>query len=92
MAVKEGEWEKYLEYLDTIKVEVNEENLKDLYISYLRFIATYEFTKRFVDNKVVLEIGCAGGYGTNHLADVAIKVVGLDAVLHNYKYRCFPME
>jgi len=82
--VEEDEWKKYLEYLDAIDVEVEEENLKNLYISYLRFIAAYEFAKRIVDidNKIVLEIGCAGGYGTNHLADIAAKVVGLDISRH----------
>lgn len=52
-------------------------NKSELYI-HLMHIATYEYAKRFVINKKVLDFGCGSGYGTKMLAESAESVTGVD--------------
>jgi len=48
------------------------------YLIYLFHIATYEFARSYVTNKVVLDFGCGTGYGTHRLADSASHITGVD--------------
>lgn len=41
-------------------------------------IHRYHFASKFVKNKIVLDIACGSGYGTNYMANFAQKVYGLD--------------
>lgn len=41
-------------------------------------ILRYEFAAKYVNNKVVLDIACGEGYGTNMLSKVAKKATGVD--------------
>jgi ubiquinone/menaquinone biosynthesis C-methylase UbiE len=41
-------------------------------------IARYEFAKKYTTGKVVLDDGCADGFGTSLIAQNAEKVVGID--------------
>ena len=45
---------------------------------YLCHVATYEFARRYVDGKTVLDFGCGTGYGTALLAEDAASIVGVD--------------
>lgn len=45
------------------------------YWSYQDIMSRYAFAARFIKDKVVLEIGCGHGYGTNYLAKKGSKVV-----------------
>lgn len=46
--------------------------------SYYTHINRYAFAKSFVNNKVVLDMACGSGYGTQILAERAKKVYGVD--------------
>jgi SAM-dependent methyltransferase len=48
------------------------------YLIYLFHVATYEFARPFVTDKVVLDFGCGTGYGTHRLADSASHITGID--------------
>jgi SAM-dependent methyltransferase len=48
------------------------------YLIYLFHIATYEFARSYVTDKVVLDFGCGTGYGTHRLADSASRITGID--------------
>lgn len=48
------------------------------YLIYLFHIATYEFARRHVMDKVVLDFGCGTGYGARRLADSATHITGVD--------------
>lgn len=48
------------------------------YLIYLFHIATYEFARSHVTDKVVLDFGCGTGYGTHRLADSASHITGID--------------
>jgi len=48
------------------------------YLIYLFHIATYEFARSHVADKVVLDFGCGTGYGTHRLADSASHITGID--------------
>jgi SAM-dependent methyltransferase len=49
------------------------------YWSFQDIMGRYAFAAGFVNNKVILEIGCGHGYGTNYLAERDAKlVVGAD--------------
>lgn len=46
---------------------------------YLEHISRYYFAKQFIKNKIVLDIACGSGYGTNYLFQSgAKKVIGID--------------
>lgn len=55
----------------------NFNNKSELYL-HLMHIATYEYAKKFVKNKKVLDYGCGSGYGTHMLSQVAENVTGAD--------------
>jgi SAM-dependent methyltransferase len=48
------------------------------YLIYLFHIATYEFARPYVTDKVVLDFGCGTGYGAHRLADSASHITGID--------------
>lgn len=48
--------------------------------------ATYKFAEKFVADKKVLDIGCGTGYGSNHLAQWALEVVGGDISFEAIEY------
>ncbi len=52
--------------------------LKKYQESYYRQLVAYNFSKSFVLNKVVLDIGCGEGYGSNYLSKYAKKIIGID--------------
>lgn len=43
-----------------------------------RHFKVYEFSKRYTENKIVLDAGCGEGYGANYLAESAKSVIGID--------------
>jgi SAM-dependent methyltransferase len=45
---------------------------------YNEHISRYLFAKQFIKEKKVLDLGCGTGYGSNVMAKVARKVVGVD--------------
>lgn len=45
---------------------------------FRQYLAAYEYALQFAKDKVVLDVGCGEGYGTNLLASVAKKAVGID--------------
>ena len=59
---------------------VPKENWRDEaeYVSYLRHFASYHFAKEYTQDKLVLEIGCGAGYGTNFLASKSSHIIGVD--------------
>jgi SAM-dependent methyltransferase len=48
------------------------------YLIYLFHVATYEFARSYVTDKVVLDYGCGTGYGTHRLAASASRIIGVD--------------
>jgi SAM-dependent methyltransferase len=48
------------------------------YLIYLFHIATYEFARPHVTDKIVLDFGCGTGYGAHRLADSASHITGID--------------
>ena len=48
------------------------------YLLYLRSLAAYMFARGFVDNKLVLEVGCGAGYGANDIARFASSIIAVD--------------
>jgi 2-polyprenyl-3-methyl-5-hydroxy-6-metoxy-1,4-benzoquinol methylase len=46
--------------------------------SFKNHLKVYEFVTQFVRDKVILEIGCGTGYGTNFLADCAERIIAID--------------
>jgi 2-polyprenyl-3-methyl-5-hydroxy-6-metoxy-1,4-benzoquinol methylase len=60
-------WTEWLAYDDCI-----DRGLKALHIQ------RYMFARQFCRDKVVLDAGCGGGYGSRCLAEVAKKVVSID--------------
>lgn len=48
------------------------------YLIYLFHIATYEFARSHVTDKIVLDFGCGTGYGAHRLADSASHITGID--------------
>jgi SAM-dependent methyltransferase len=48
------------------------------YLIYLLHLATYEFARSHVTDKVVLDFGCGTGYGTHRLANSASHITGID--------------
>lgn len=45
---------------------------------YQTSLERYEFARRFIDGKNVLDIACGSGYGSAHLAEKAKNVTGVD--------------
>ncbi|WP_312903102.1 class I SAM-dependent methyltransferase [Chryseobacterium taichungense] len=52
-------------------------NKSELYL-HLMHIATYEYAKKFVKDKKVLDYGCGSGYGSHMLSEAAADVTGVD--------------
>ncbi|SEM25413.1 Methyltransferase domain-containing protein [Chryseobacterium taichungense] len=52
-------------------------NKSELYL-HLIHIATYEYAKKFVKDKKVLDYGCGSGYGSHMLSEAAADVTGVD--------------
>ena len=48
------------------------------YVVYLFHLATYEFARKYVAGRRVLEFGCGTGYGADFLADESTSIVGVD--------------
>ena len=47
-------------------------------VFFIQHLAPYEYVKRLVKDKVVLDAGTSDGYGAYHLAEAARQVVGID--------------
>ncbi len=45
---------------------------------FMEHLKPYEFLRNNAEGKNILEIGCGDGYGAAYLAQVALKVVGID--------------
>lgn len=45
---------------------------------FCQHLAAYEYARQFVEDKIVLDVGCGEGGGTNLLADKAKKIIGVD--------------
>lgn len=52
-------------------------NKSELYL-HLMHIATYEYAKKLVKGKKVLDYGCGSGYGSHMLSESAASVTGVD--------------
>jgi len=52
-------------------------NKSELYL-HIMHIATYEYAKKFVGDKKVLDYGCGSGYGSHMLSETAASVTGVD--------------
>lgn len=48
------------------------------FMSYQEHINRYIFASKFVKNKIVLDIACGSGYGSNYLVTYAKRVIGGD--------------
>ena len=48
------------------------------YLIYLFHIATYEFARSYIKDKVVLDFGCGTGYGSHRIAGSAAHMTGVD--------------
>lgn len=51
---------------------------KEDYVIHLMHLSDYQKTQAIISEKVVLDLGCNSGYGTNLLSDKAIKIIGVD--------------
>jgi len=51
------------------------------YLMYLRHLAAYTYAQPLAANRVVLDLGCGTGYGTQLLAESSALVAGLDRSL-----------
>lgn len=57
------------------------------YQMYLRHLAAYMiFARAFVSDKLILEIGCGTGYGTNYLSKYARNVIAVDVWREGIQY------
>ncbi len=48
------------------------------YLLFLRHLKAYDFTKRYIKGKLVLDVGCGTGYGDLYLSKHASKIIGID--------------
>jgi len=48
------------------------------FLLYLRQLAAYVFSEKFVSNMSLLEIGCGTGYGADHLSRFSSNIVAID--------------
>ena len=48
------------------------------YIEFLRHFMAYNYAKKFVKGKIVLEIGCGTGYGAHYLSRFASDIIAID--------------
>jgi SAM-dependent methyltransferase len=51
---------------------------KEEYILFLRHLASYHFALSLAKDKMVVDVGCGAGYGTNLMSKSASSVVGVD--------------
>jgi len=51
---------------------------EDLWYLYQEHLCRYNFAKKFVQGKKVLDAGCGEGYGTDLLADIAAEITGIE--------------
>ena len=51
---------------------------KEDYVIHLMHLSDYQRAQSIVSDKVVLDLGCNSGYGTNLLSEKAIKIIGVD--------------
>ena len=49
-------------------------------------VARYVYASKFAKDKFVLDFGCGHGYGTNYLAQVAKKIIGVDLNSNYIRY------
>jgi len=49
-------------------------------------VARYVYVSKFAKDKFVLDFGCGHGYGTNYLAQVAKKIIGVDLNSNYIRY------
>lgn len=56
------------------------------YLIYKAHIATYEYIASFAEDKVVLDLGCGSGYGSNYLADYAKNLEAVDVAKEAIDY------
>ncbi|MFH0864241.1 MAG: class I SAM-dependent methyltransferase [Candidatus Gottesmanbacteria bacterium] len=54
------------------------EDIKDNPFLFYRHIAAYNFSTRYVEKKVVLDLGCSDGYGSLLIAKLSKKTIALD--------------
>ncbi len=51
---------------------------KEEYLLFLQHLFRYNYVKPYIKNKIILDIGCGTGYGTNFLSKYASKILGVD--------------
>jgi 2-polyprenyl-3-methyl-5-hydroxy-6-metoxy-1,4-benzoquinol methylase len=72
--------------IHSISAERTTSTNKELMPAFYQHQKVYSFCKKHVVNRTVLEVGCGGGYGTNELAKVAKKIIGIDNDELSIKY------
>lgn len=59
-------------------IEEHYQSSEQAYLIYLFHVATYNFCKRYISAKKVLDYGCGSGYGTASVSDDCASIVGID--------------
>jgi ubiquinone/menaquinone biosynthesis C-methylase UbiE len=59
-------------------IEKNVWNNEREYLMYLRHLKAYQFSRKFLKNEVVLEVGCGDAYGLKHISDSPNKIFASD--------------
>jgi ubiquinone/menaquinone biosynthesis C-methylase UbiE len=55
-------------------------------VEYFKHIYAYKYASDFVENKLVLDLGCGVGYGTNELSNKASLAIGIDIWKEGIRY------
>lgn len=58
--------------------DANKWNSLEDYVLHLKHLAAYDFARKHVKGKKILEVGCGAGYGTHLLSEYALSVIGVD--------------
>ena len=65
----------------------------DTYLIYLIHKVTYDYSKKYITGKKVLDYGCGSGYGTALISSSCLEVTGVDvsaeAITYAKAHTCY---
>ena len=59
-------------------IEEYYQSSREDYLIYLFHLVTYNFAKKYIQGKCVIDYGCGSGYGSALIADDCKQIIGID--------------